>query len=47
MTVEANQYDSDLHTIKGEVAELKRMISRLEHEIDAARMQVGGRFVCS
>lgn len=47
MSTEANQYDTEIHTIKGEVAELKRMISRLEREIDAAKMQVGGRRVHS
>ncbi|KAM6924852.1 keratin, type II cytoskeletal 8-like [Xenentodon cancila] len=37
MSAEANQCDSELHTIKGTIAEMKRMISRLEHDIDAAR----------
>ncbi|XP_061591910.1 keratin, type II cytoskeletal 8-like [Cololabis saira] len=39
MSAEANQYESEKHNIKGEMAEMKRMISRLEHEIAAAKAQ--------
>ncbi|XP_051805911.1 keratin, type II cytoskeletal 8 [Acanthochromis polyacanthus] len=39
MTAEANQYGDQLHTTKSEISELKRMITRLQQEIDAAKAQ--------
>uniref|UniRef100_A0A3P8SQZ7 Si:dkey-222n6.2 n=1 Tax=Amphiprion percula TaxID=161767 RepID=A0A3P8SQZ7_AMPPE len=39
MTAEANQYGDKLHTTKSEISELKRMINRLQQEIDAAKAQ--------
>lgn len=38
MTAEANQYGNELQSTKGEISELKRLISRLQHEIDAAKI---------
>lgn len=39
MTAEATQYGNELHTTKNEISELKRMITRLQQEIDAAKAQ--------
>ncbi|KAM9344009.1 keratin, type II cytoskeletal 8-like [Pholidichthys leucotaenia] len=39
MAAESNQYENELRTTKGETAELKRLISRLQHEIEAAKAQ--------
>lgn len=40
MTAQADQYGSELRNTKGEISELKRMISRLQNEIQAAVTQV-------
>ncbi|CAN9515500.1 unnamed protein product [Ophioblennius macclurei] len=42
MTAEANQYDNELKSAKGEIAELKRLIGRLQHEIETAQTQREG-----
>uniref|UniRef100_A0A3Q2Q9T1 Intermediate filament protein ON3 n=1 Tax=Fundulus heteroclitus TaxID=8078 RepID=A0A3Q2Q9T1_FUNHE len=39
MTDKANQCDNELHSTKAEIAELKRMINRLKHEIDVTNAQ--------
>ncbi|XP_015239260.1 PREDICTED: keratin, type II cytoskeletal 8-like [Cyprinodon variegatus] len=39
MAAEANQYDAELISTKGEIAELQRMISRLKNEIDVVTAQ--------
>ncbi|XP_041859256.1 keratin, type II cytoskeletal 8-like [Melanotaenia boesemani] len=39
MASEANKYDSELHATKGEIAELKRTINRIQHEIETLSMQ--------
>ncbi|KAL7399372.1 hypothetical protein ABVT39_023424 [Epinephelus coioides] len=39
MTAEANQYGNELHSTKGEISELNRMIARLENEIQAVKAQ--------
>ncbi|XP_008276028.1 keratin, type II cytoskeletal 8-like isoform X2 [Stegastes partitus] len=39
MTAEASQCGNELHTTKSEISELKRMITRLQQEIDAAKAQ--------
>lgn len=39
MSAQANQYGDELHNTKGEIAELKRLISRLQNEIQAAKGQ--------
>lgn len=39
MTAEANQYGDELRSSKGEIAEFKRMISRLQNEILAVKGQ--------
>ncbi|XP_041802484.1 intermediate filament protein ON3-like [Chelmon rostratus] len=39
MTAQADQYGSELRNTKGEISELKRMISRLQNEIQAAVTQ--------
>ncbi|XP_043974403.1 keratin, type II cytoskeletal 8-like [Gambusia affinis] len=39
MTTQAKQYGADLHSTKAEIAEMKRLISRLEHEIDVIKAQ--------
>ncbi|TDH10398.1 hypothetical protein EPR50_G00075010 [Perca flavescens] len=39
MTAEANQYGNELHSTKGEISELNRMISRLQNEIQAVKAQ--------
>ncbi|XP_028308435.1 keratin, type II cytoskeletal 8-like [Gouania willdenowi] len=39
MTAEANQYSDELQNGKREIAELKRVIYRLQHEIEAVRAQ--------
>jgi len=44
MEAEANKHDSELHNTKGQIAELKRMITRLQRETDAAKTQVSLRF---
>lgn len=43
MTTQAKQYGADLHSTKAEIAEMKRLISRLEHEIDVIKAQVRKR----
>lgn len=47
MTAEADQYGNQLRTAKAEISDLKRMISRLQTEILAAKSQVSGRFLSS
>ncbi|XP_029993999.1 keratin, type II cytoskeletal 8 isoform X3 [Sphaeramia orbicularis] len=39
MTTEADQYGNELRTTKGEIAELNRMIRRLQNEIEAVKTQ--------
>lgn len=39
MTTEADQYGNELRTTKGEIAELHRMISRLQNEIETVKAQ--------
>ncbi|KAE8293597.1 Keratin, type II cytoskeletal 8 Cytokeratin-8 [Larimichthys crocea] len=39
MTAEADQYGNELRTAKGEISELKRMIARLQNEIQSAQAQ--------
>ncbi|XP_056131053.1 keratin, type II cytoskeletal cochleal-like [Lampris incognitus] len=39
MSVQANQYSSELRNTKGEIAELSRLISRLQNEIQAVQGQ--------
>lgn len=43
ITVDANQYSNKLQSTNSEIAELKRLISRLQQEINAAVAQVRGR----
>uniref|UniRef100_A0A3P9PSS1 Keratin, type II cytoskeletal 8-like n=1 Tax=Poecilia reticulata TaxID=8081 RepID=A0A3P9PSS1_POERE len=41
MTTQANQYGADLNSTKVEIAEMNRLISRLQHEIDVIKPQCG------
>ena len=41
MSMQASQYGDELKNIKGEIADLNRMISRLQSEIEAVKAQVG------
>ena len=43
MAMQASQYGDELKNIKGEIADLNRMISRLQSEIEAVKAQVGDR----
>lgn len=43
ITAEADQYGNELRTAKGEISELKRLIARLQNEIQAAQAQVSER----
>ena len=45
IAAEANQYGGELRTSKGEIAELSRMISRLQNEIKTVKAQVRERFI--
>lgn len=50
MSVQASQFGDELRIVKGEVAEVNRLISRLQSEIEAVKAQVGfqpatGKFV--
>ncbi len=40
MQTSAGQYGDDLRTTKSEIAELNRMIARLQNEIEAVKGQV-------
>lgn len=40
MSVQASQYGDELRLVKGEVAEVNRLISRLQSEIEAVKAQV-------
>lgn len=40
MQSSAGQYDTDLRSTKAEIADLNRMISRLQNEIEAVKAQV-------
>lgn len=40
MSVQASQYGDELRIVKGEVAEVNRLISRLQSEIEAVKAQV-------
>lgn len=40
MQTSAGQYGDDLRTTKAEIAELNRMIARLQNEIEAVKSQV-------
>lgn len=40
MSVQASQYGDELRVVKGEVAEVNRLISRLQSEIEAVKAQV-------
>lgn len=40
MQTSAGQYGDDLRTTKAEIAELNRMIARLQNEIEAVKAQV-------
>ncbi|TKS71420.1 Keratin, type II cytoskeletal 8 [Collichthys lucidus] len=42
MSVQASQYGDELRIVKGEVAEVNRLISRLQSEIEAVKAQRGG-----
>ncbi|XP_053704734.1 keratin, type II cytoskeletal 8-like [Synchiropus splendidus] len=42
MSADADQYGNDLRTTKAEIADLKRMIARLQNEIDAVKGQRSG-----
>ncbi|XP_054473807.1 intermediate filament protein ON3-like [Anoplopoma fimbria] len=42
MAVQASQYGDELRVVKGEVAEVNRLISRLQSEIEAVKAQRGG-----
>lgn len=44
MTAEADQYGNELRSSKGEISELKRMINRLQNEIQTVKAQVSERF---
>lgn len=40
MSVQASQYGDELRVVKGEVAEVNRLIGRLQTEIEAVKAQV-------
>lgn len=40
MSVQATQFGDELRILKGEVAEVNRLISRLQSEIEAVKAQV-------
>lgn len=40
MSVQASQFGDELRMVKGEVAEVNRLISRLQSEIEAVKAQV-------
>lgn len=40
MQSSAGQYETDLRSTKAEIADLKRMIARLQNEIEAVKAQV-------
>lgn len=40
MSVQASQFGDELRVVKGEVAEVTRLISRLQSEIEAVKAQV-------
>lgn len=40
MSVQASQFGDELRIVKGEVAEVNRLISRLQSEIEAVKAQV-------
>ncbi|XP_075939633.1 keratin, type II cytoskeletal 8-like [Anarhichas minor] len=42
MSVQASQYGDELRIVKGEVAEVNRLISRLQSEIESVKAQRGG-----
>lgn len=41
MSVQASQYGDELRVVKAEVAEVNRLIGRLQSEIEAVKAQVG------
>lgn len=43
MSVQASQYGDELRVVKGEVAEVNRLIGRLQTEIEAVKAQVSER----
>lgn len=43
MSVQASQYGDELRVVKGEVAEINRLIGRLQTEIEAVKAQVSDR----
>lgn len=43
MSVQASQYGDELRVVKGEVAEVNRLIGRLQTEIEAVKAQVSDR----
>ncbi|CAG6021592.1 unnamed protein product [Menidia menidia] len=45
ISAEATQYDGELRNTKAEIAEFKRMITRLQREIEAAKAQVSLRMI--
>lgn len=47
MSVQASQYGDELRIVKGEVAEVNRLISRLQSEIEAVKAQVRLQEICS
>lgn len=47
MSVQASQYGDELRIVKGEVAEVNRLISRLQSEIEAVKAQVQLQEICS
>ena len=40
MSVQASQFGDELRVVKGEIAEVNRLISRLQSEIEAVKAQV-------
>lgn len=46
MQTSAGQYGDDLRTTKAEIAELNRMIARLQNEIEAVKGQVRKSLLC-
>lgn len=43
ISAQSDQYGDELRSSKGEIAELNRLISRLQNEIQAVKGQVGQR----
>lgn len=41
MSSQASQYNDELRNTKGEIADINRMISRLQSEIEVIKSQVG------